>query len=89
MSPAHVEVEKSLNIAMDNEPCYEMSHNDLDFQLLLREIQDPKEKFIVVMYEFGYQKNEIAYMLNVHPSTITRQYRKSCKKIVTARFNNK
>ncbi len=74
---------------MDEELAYEMGHSDLDFQLLLREIEDPKEKFIVVMYEFGYQKNEIAYMLKVHPSTITRQYRKSCKKIVTARFNHK
>lgn len=68
---------------------YEPRHDDLDFQMLLRDILDPKEKFIVVMFEFGFQKNEIAFMLDVHPSTVTRTYTKACRKIVTARFNGK
>ena len=81
------------NIAMETELtpdiAYETRHDDLDFQMLVRDIIDDREKFIVVMFEFGFQKNEIAYMLKVHPSTITRTYTKACRKIVTARFNGK
>lgn len=82
---------KNINIAtyLMDDTGYEMKHDDLEFQMLLREIDDPKEKFIVVMFEFGFQKNEIAYMLKVHPSTITRTYTKACRKIVVARFNGK
>lgn len=47
--------------------------DDVDFQSLVR-LMDQDEKFICLAIRMGYQKNEIAFMMSVHPSTVTRSY---------------
>lgn len=45
---------------------------NITFQTMIRNIDDVRQKFVAALLEFGFQSNEIAWMLKVHPSTITR-----------------
>ena len=49
------------------------AEKSLNFQIMIKNIRGILAKFVVVMLEFGFQSNEIAWMLGVHPSTITRK----------------
>lgn len=57
------------------------AEKSLNFQMMIKNVRGVLNKFVVVMLEFGYQSNEIAWMLGVHPSTITRIEKKIIKQI--------
>lgn len=40
---------------------------------ILRTLETPRQKFIAIALENGYKKAEIAYVLKVDPSQITRE----------------
>lgn len=45
---------------------------NFEFQHMIRNLESIFEKFVAISLEFGFQENEVAFMMSKHPSTITR-----------------
>lgn len=50
---------------------------NFEFQNMIRSLPSIFQKFAALAIEMGYQKNEVAFMMNKHPSTVTRLEQKS------------
>lgn len=48
---------------------------------MLRSLKEPLDKFVVLSIVYGFQKNEIGFMLRIHPSTVTRLHQDIQRKL--------
>lgn len=58
-----------------------LDERDLLFQNLLKRLDTDTERFVCLALEHGFRMNEVAYVLNCHPSTITRVYQKATQRL--------
>jgi hypothetical protein len=47
---------------------------NMNYLSMIRELPRIDLKFVALAMEHGFQKNEISYMMEVHPSTVTRMH---------------
>lgn len=73
-------------IDQSDEDIEEFVCTDYEFQMLLRWL-DLDEKFICLSVKQGYKKKEIAFMMSVHPSKVSRTYQMMLKKIEIRRLS--
>jgi hypothetical protein len=48
---------------------------------MVKILRDPVDKFVVIAMIYGFQKNEIGFMLSIHPSTVTRMHQDIQRKL--------
>lgn len=61
---------------------------NLEFQMFIKRLGNVLDKAVMILVEYGFHQNEISFMLNLHPSTVSRIIKRVIRSIDEEQFDS-